>query len=400
MNTASWSILPRERNLSRVYDPISGWQKLVLVERDSTPDTWTITGPPRALHPFTVGGGCILNRNEKQITSGKITNITRGGSVDAEGRSVESMTVSFASDLMPLGHRVVVPSPSFAMTPSIFHFPAAYDLRTGTVEDLIIGYTRSNLGDLAVADRRLARLRFPTSLGRGGTTQVSGRFDNLGVLTKSLAEAGNLRQRVVHTEDAAGAWLDLVIDAVADLSADIRFGTADSTAAGLITDWAYEIGMPTTTRAVVAGGGELAARDMLQLKATEPEALWGAVVELLVDQRHVAPESTDKLAELTRGGQEALDEGAGPVKVSFTPMFGPDLEYRRDVRVGDIVGYDLPGLDPAKDKIREATTVVVVQDGEPTEQVAVVVGTPDAPSTRTQRQTVRALRTVNILQRS
>jgi hypothetical protein len=220
------------------------------------------------------------------------------------------------------------------------------------------------------------------------------------VLLPDLAEAGNLRIRVVHTEDGAGAWLDLTIDEVADVSDDIRFGTADSTASGIIAEWEYETRAPEATRVIVAGGGELTARDFLQLDEPAAEALWGGAVERLVDQRQVDPASANKLSELTRAAQEALDEGAGIVKVSFTPLLGPDLEYRRDVRVGDIVGYDLPGLDPAEDKIREARTTVTFESGQPTETVSVVVGTPEAVSDRTQQQQNRALRAINVIQRS
>lgn len=398
---AEWSIIPREANLTRLYDPISKWTSLTLIERHLTPDTWTVVGPSEQMAAFAPGSGCILARGDQQITSGKMIDFDRGVERTAQGLTVDTTSVSFASDLLRVGHRIVTPSPTYQMpVNSVFTFPAAYDLRSGAIETLIIGYIRSHAGDLAVADRQTARLRFPASLGRGGTTQVSGRFDQLGVLVQSLAEAGNLRVRIKHTEDGGGAWMDLVIDAVQDLSADVRFGTAESTATGIITDWRYQIGMPTTTRAIVAGGGELAARNMLQRRATPAETLWGITAETLIDQRQVDPASADKLAELTRAGDEALADNAGTVKVSFTPKLGPDLEYRRDVRVGDIVGYDLPGLAPAKDKIREAKTVVQVVSGEQTEVVSVVVGTPDAPTSRTQQQTARALRSINVIQRS
>lgn len=397
-----WLIIPRERNLSRVADPIVNWSTLTLVERHNTPDTWTVVGPSEFMGAFVPGSGCVLTREGEQITSGKLTNLRRARSTDPQtGASADVTTATFSSDLLRIGHRIVTPSPSYAMpTSSIFKFPAAYDLRNGAVETLILGYLRSHAGDLAVPNRQIARLRFPASQGRGGTTQVSGRFDHLGVLTQTLAEAGNLRVRIVHTEDVGGAWMDVVIDEVRDVSANIRFGTAESTAAGIITDWEYEIGMPTTTRAIVAGGGELADREMLQRTLISPEALWGISAETLVDQRQIDPTSTDKLAELTRGGDEALEEAAGLVKVAFSPTLGPDLEYRRDVRIGDIVGYDLPGLAPDKDKIREATTTVSVESNKPTETVSVVVGTPDAPTTRTQQQTARALRAINVIQRS
>ncbi|MCZ2837133.1 Gp37-like protein [Modestobacter sp. VKM Ac-2985] len=396
---SDWQIHPRNANLSRSYDPVSGWSSLVLVERYGPPDSWTITGPASALSVFQPGMGCILDRDGEQITSGQVAGINRSGAV-VDNRSVETMTLAFTSDLGPLGDRIVRPTPSQALSAAISTFPAAYDLRTGTVEALILGYVNGHIGPGALADRRLSRLRLPASLGRGGTTQVSGRLDNLGVLVTSLAEAGNLRVNVRHTEDVDGAWLDLTIDAIRDLSNDVRFGTADTTAAGLITEWDYDLSRPTSTRPMVGLGGELAAREFLELRDTAAEALWSAVVETFVDQRSVDPDSTDKLAEATRAGQEARDAGKGPTRVAFVPTLGPDLEYRRDVRVGDIVGYDLPGLDPAADKIREATTTVTVEQGQATERVAVVIGTPDAPATRTQQQTARALRAVTAIQRS
>lgn len=187
---------------------------------------------------------------------------------------------------------------------------------------------------------------------------------------------------------------------MADISNNVRFGTADSTAAGLISEWEYEISAPTTTRPLLGLGGDLEAREFLELRDTDAEELWGQSWETFVDQRGIAPDSENKLAEATREGQQALDAGRGPVKVSFTPMLGPDLEYRQDVSMGDIVGFDLPGLSPDQDKIREAKTTVSVESGKPTEQTSVVVGTPDAASTRTQQQTAKALRGVNVIQRS
>jgi hypothetical protein len=398
-----WQLIPREADLSRVYDPLSKWHRLALVERYNTPDSWTITGPPETMSVFAPGSGCILDRNGEQVTSGKVINIARSAS-RVDNRIRQTMTVTFASDLAPIGRRIIFPSPSTNLTTTVSQFPAAYDLRTGPIETVALGYIRSHLGDLAQVDRRYARLRLPASLGRGGTTQVSGRLDNIGTLIRDMFEVGGLRVRIISTEDGAGGWLDLVITAVEDKSNDIRFGSAESAATGIISEWSYEIGMPTVTRAIVAGGNTVednpATRDFLQVDDLAQEALWGEAIEVLIDQRQVDPASTDKQQELSRAANEALAEGAGPVRVAFTPVLGPDLEYRRDVQVGDIVGYDLPGLEPAEDKIREATTVVSVEDGQPTEKVTVVVGTPDAPSNRNQQQAARALRDINIIKRS
>lgn len=365
----------------------------MLVERHNSPDTWTVTAPTWQMKAFVAGSGCILDRDGVQIASGQATSV-------AWDQAEDVMTVAFASDLLRLGWRIILPNPAHELTPAISKFSTAYDLRAGTIEDLILGYTRSNLGDLALASRRESRLRTPASLGRGGTTQVSARLDNLGVLTQSLAEAGNLRVDVTHAEDVNGAWLDMAIEPVADLSNDVRFGAADSTATGLIRNAQYTLSLPTTTRAMVALGGDLADREFLQLINSSAETLWSASVEAVIDQRNIDPTSLEKLAEATRAGQEALAIGAEPRRIGFDSMLGPDLVYRRDVRVGDIVGYDLPGLAPAEEKIREATTTVSVEAGQATERVSVVVGTPDAPATRDQQQTAKALRAVTAIQRS
>lgn len=395
----TWELWPRDKGLGRTQDPLSGWSKLVLIERDNVPDTWTVTGPARTMSVFQPGMGLIVDVDGAQIVSGRVTSVSGGGS-NRNGRQVEELTVGFASDLDVLGWRTVLPSPLHPLSPVINTMPEAYDTRTGTAETLLLGYIGAHAGAAASLPRRVARLRLPASQGRGGSTQVTGRLDSLGLLVRDLAEAGDLRVRVVHAEDAGGAWLDLVVDEVADLSDDVRFGSAGSASAGLISDWSYEISAPSVTRAIVAGAGELTSREFVQLVDADAEALWDMAVEQVVDQRHVDPDSADRLAEYTRAAQEALAEGAGPTKVSFTPTLGPDLVYRRDVRVGDVVGYDLPGLPPAAEKIRQATTTVVQSQGQATESVKVVVGTPDAPLTYPQRQAARALRAVSTMQRS
>ena len=212
MSTDDWQIHPRNADLTRTLDPVSGWSKLHLIERYNTPDTWTLNGPSYALGGFAPGMGCIVDRNGEQVTSGQVTRIRRVGSI-VEGRVIETITLSFESDLAALGGRVVRPAPGTYFAPGVIsRFPADYDLRSGNVEDLILGYISSNIGPAARASRRLPRLRLPLSQKRGGDTQVSGRLDNLGVLVQQLADFGGLRVRIVHAEDADGSWLDLKIE--------------------------------------------------------------------------------------------------------------------------------------------------------------------------------------------
>lgn len=395
-----WQIVPREADLSRIYDPLSKWSRLHLVERHNVPDTWTVTGDSSTMSVFTPGSGSILDKGGEQVTSGKAVNIRRGVKRESNGRVSDITTVTFSEDLARL-QRAIYPVPTSELpSGTVSGFSSAYDLRSGAIETLILGYIRSHAGDLAVTSRQIPRLRFPVDLARGGTTQVSGRLDHLGVLVRDLAEAGDLAVTIKHTEDGGGTWLDLFIEPVRDLSDDVRFGTADATSAGIITDWSYERGAPRVTRAIVAGSGELVGRLFLQLNDPAAEIAWGDVVESVIDQRQIASDSPDMEAEMLRAAQEALDEGGEQIKVEFEPVLGPDLKYRRDVRMGDIVGYDLPGLAPAKEKIREATTVVTVQDGQPTETTTVMVGTLDAMMSRAEQQMAKALRTIDVIKRS
>lgn len=397
----NWRIVPREPDLSRLNDPLSKWSSLVLIERHNEPDSWSVTGPPEKMRIFDEGAGSILFSGSEQVTSGEVIDIEAATSTDVNGRKSEVVVVTFASDMITFGDRHVVPSPGYAMSAgSVFNFPDAYDSRSGPIETVIVDYLRAHGADLAVVNRRIPRIRVPASLGRGGTTPVTARFDNLGTLVSSLAEAGNLRIRVVHTEDGTGAWLDVVIDEITDLSADIRFGTSAMTSGGRIVDWSWRRRRPTATRVLAAGGGDLAARDMLLMVNTAEETRWNRVIETFIDQRNIAPDNVNKLAELTREAQKALDEGAGLVEVRFTPRLGADVIYRRDVKVGDIVGYDLPGMVPGKDKIRQVRTEVRRQSGRPTEQIEITVGTPNAPEDPIGGQTARALRGINVIERS
>lgn len=393
----SWDIHPRNPDLTRTFDPVSRWGKLVLVERHNVPDAWTLTGPAAALSLFAPGMGCILDRDGEQITSGDVRNIRRWTETD-NGRSVDLCEVAFQSDLANLGGRVVFPTPAHVLTTAVSTFPDAYDDRAATVETLILAYINAHIGAGAQVNRRLTGLTVPVSLGRGGGTTVTARFDNLGTLVQSLAEAGRLRVTVEHDE-VGGPHLALRIAAVPDVSANVRFGPAGTIATGLITSQSFELTAPELTRAIVIAGGELENRSALQVIDADAEALWGMVLERTIDQRQ-----TVDVAEMTRAAHEALDEGAGSVKVAFTVADGPDVVYRRDYAIGYKVGVDLDGLpDAVSDNvIREVTTTVENNPGQATETIQVVVGTPDATTsqTKTARQVARALRRITTLERS
>ncbi|WP_163185945.1 hypothetical protein [Cellulosimicrobium sp. SL-1] len=395
--SGAWEIIPRDADLGRTFDPVTRWSALDVVERYNIANTWVLTGPSSALRVFTAGMGCILDRDGDQVTSGQVRSIYRRMEADEEGRVADVTTLGFISDLDELGSRRAFPQPSKVLTSTPSTFTAAHDVRTGPIETVLLAYIAANLGPAApVANRRQTRLVLPISLGRGGTTTVSARMDELVRLVHDLGEAGRLRVDVQHDESTGTPRLLLTISDVPDVSENIRFGLAESTATGTISSWSYKLEAPELTRAIVFSAGELEARSAAQFIDADAEALWGRAREGLVDQRQ-----TDDVDEITRAGTEALAEGATPVTVEFTVADGPDVKVRRDYDVGYRVGVELPDLPEAvsDNVVRELATSVRPNAAE---QVSVVVGTPGATSQSTKQaaRLNRALRDIALLKRS
>lgn len=395
--SGAWEIIPRDEDLGRTLDPITRWSQLDVVERCNIANTWVLEGPSSALRVFTPGMGCILDRDGDQVTSGQVRSIYRRMETDEDGRVHDLTTLGFISDLDEVAGRRAFPQPAKVLNATPSTFTAAHDVRTGPIETVLLAYIAANLGPTApVANRRQTKLVLPASLGRGGSTTVSARMDDLARLVHDLGEAGRLRVDVQHDESTGTPRLLLTIADVPDVSEHVRFGLAESTATGTITSWSYKLEAPELTRAIVFSAGELEARSAAQFVDVDAEALWGRAREGLVDQRQ-----TDDLDEITRAGAEALAEGATPVTIEFTVADGPDVKVRRDYDVGYQVGVELPDLPEAvsDNVVRELATSV---RPDAAEQVSVVVGTPGATSQSTKQaaRLNRALRDIALLKRS
>ncbi|WIB69806.1 siphovirus ReqiPepy6 Gp37-like family protein [Curtobacterium sp. MCBD17_026] len=385
--TAQWMVVPRAADLSRRFDPVRFWSKLIVIERHNVTGAkagaWSVTGLNRGLAGLlTAGNGVILFRDGVKIMSGDIVSIARG--------ATES-TVSGWSDTACLDDRLIAPNPTQPWSAQA----NAYDNRSGPAETVLLGYINANAGPGALPARRVAGLRVPVSAGRGKTTTVKGRFDKLGTIAADVAESGGLHHDIIQGEDDLGPFLQTTVRPVADRSPNVRFGTAGSfTGAVVGRDWSYTLERPTVTRAVVAGGGEGAARILVERSDIAAEATWGRRTEQIVDQRQ-----TTSSTELAQAGDDALADGANPVSVSFTVTDQPDVRYRRDWQVGDRVGVNIDGLD-FTDVVREVTTTVGNQQGSPSETISAVVGSRDASkwTTKTNTKVAKALRAIDRLQ--
>lgn len=395
----TWDILPRNANLTRSADPLSRWHELELVERHNMGDTWTIKGPADVLGVFTTGMGSILYEDGQFVTSGRVRKLRRVRTTDPRtGQVVNGLEVGFVSDLDDLARRLCWPVPAHDLTGTVSTFSASHDVRTGPIETVILGYVGANAGPAApITRRRVPGLALPTSLGRGGTTTVKARMDNLGTLVHDLAEAGRLVVDIVHDESTGTPRRLLTIAAAPDVSADLRFGDVDSLAAtAFVTDLEYAIEEPAITDAIIFAAGEEEAREGARFSDEAAVTLWGVRSEVLVDQRQ-----TDDPDEIARAGARALEDGAGPTTIKFEVTDTTDVQYRREYAVGTRVGVDLPGIDMAAvdTTVREVTSTAA-PDTVRTRR-AVAIGSPGASANTTKQAQMlsRAMRRISTLER-
>ncbi len=333
-----------------------------LIERHNLPDSLQVTGPLDHLRGLCEPGiGVTLADDTGFRFSGPMTEFTKKGD--------RTCTVTFASDLLWLWDRIVYANPAAAWPSQA----ADHDSRSGPAETVALAYIDVNAGPSALAARQVAGLTVPASAGRGLTTPVTARFDNLGQLVADLLELSGLRIRLVP----GGSGLTVDMDTVDDLSTWARYGTAEAGGPGVLSeDWVYTVKAPEVTRGLVGGEGVLAARLLRERDDAAAEALWGRRVETFVDQNN----SSDT-TELDAAGDRAVADGATPVEIRATVPDTPGLILGQDVPLGSKVALDLDG-DVVIDRLRQVTTSIGV-DGITRKGV---VGSPTAGLTSDQKR--------------
>ncbi|MEU9126577.1 siphovirus ReqiPepy6 Gp37-like family protein [Kitasatospora sp. NPDC048540] len=265
------------------------------------------------------------------IVTGPTDVLMSGPTVASELASTpedSSGTVSFegVSDSVVLNDMLAIPEPS---NPDLAAQKLAHDSRTGPAETVMHAYVSANIGPTAPAARRRGGLTMGTNLGRGPTVSKSARFPVLGDLLAEIAVVANLGFRVVQR----GNHLVFETYAVVDRSREIRLDARNRTLSGQ----RVSIAPPKTTRVLVAGQGDLTARQFLLVdNATSlaAEADWGRRIEKFVDQRN-----TDDWAELQQAGDETLaDEGSTTIAVQAVPVEDSSMAFGIDWHLGDHVG--------------------------------------------------------------
>lgn len=375
----TWTIWPRNADLTRGPDAIAVWSELVVVERYITngPATWILTGPSEHLSVFTPGMGSILEDDGVFVASGQVYSFARGYQPHEEtGELVDTTTLGFIDDTDELWSRLCWPDPAHVLTGTPSTFSTTYDERTGDREDLMLGYIADNLGPAApIASRRQPALVVPASLGRGGSTTFQARMDVLGEVAAALCEDGDLDVRVQHAEPGGVPQLPVAVSTVADVSDDVVFGSAQAArATGIVSTWRYTMDAPELTDAILFSAGDLELREGSRFTDEAAVTRWSRRRERLVDQGY-----TDDLAVIQDAGARALADGASPVGVEFDLTDGGDVIYRTTYHLGDRVGVELPGLPLEISAPRVREVVTTAQPNVP-DRRTVVVGSPGATS--------------------
>ncbi len=320
--------------------------------------------------------------------SGPLVNIKKRGDGYCE--------LTYVDDTVWLWYRKCYPVPGADWTTAAQTL--AYDVVSGTSEARLLSLVNRNLGPAAPFDqpglqpRRHPLLRLPSSLGRGPDSVQSVRFDSLGDVSASLAEQAYLRVQIKQTYTGTTPFLDLTLTDAPDLSDWVAFGTSEGGGPYMLTDgWSYEIDIPTGTTVLSAAGGEGKDRILTELTDGDAEDLWGARIELFLNQQ-----GTTDQAEISNGMLKALADSAGPSKLSAPIGRVPGLGTT--IPTGSQVAVVLDG-EVIVDRIRQITTVLSNASNEPRVKTTGVIGDPSSgPQTPEQKVLARLLRRVQNLE--
>jgi hypothetical protein len=272
-------------------------------------------------------------------------------------------TIQGWSDDILLDDALAYPDPE---TVDVSAQTKANDVRTDTVEDLLIAYVSANIGPDAPSARTTgtfwASVVVGTSLGRGPTRTASPRFQNLLQLCQELVADTNVLFRLVQNDDDE---LELEISLSVDRSGEWRFDIDNEQ----LQSTQHGSGAPSVTRAIVAGQEQGVNRTIIERTSTASlaaEAAWKRRRERFVDQRQ-----TDDTDELEQAGDAVLAEGAAPAGFTVEPSENIDVLSARSA-LGSLVSITI-GDTPVTARLNQVI-LTITENGVYT---AAVIGDDD-----------------------
>jgi hypothetical protein len=355
----------RDANLNRVGQILPDYLVgFTMVLRYNAISTWTVSlpvGHAMATALTKPGAGILVTYNGTVLLSGPTTWMQTIQTTDNPDGVVQ---VTGLDDSVILRDRLAYPTPT---TADVALQTSAYDVRTGAAEDVMKQYVNVNCGPGAAAVRVIPYLTVDTSTGTGATVKGSARFDVLYELLQQLADA-SLNAGVAIGFEVVQSGTGLVFDTYlpADRSSYIRMDIANNR----LLESTYSLAQPKTTRVIVGGQGDLAARTFVERSSTTSlaaETTWGRRIEQFVDSRDTA----DSTALATAGDSVLGTDGKAQITASVKPADDVSMLFGVDWFLGDtvtvVIGtYELAavvsevGISVQADGVRLQTTI-----GEP-----------------------------------
>jgi len=292
--------------------------------------TWSLSLP--ADHRLqstltTPGAGIIVTLLGNTLFSGPVTWYQ---TIQTIHDAVGVTQVTGLDDSVLLRDRLAYPTPT---TADVTLQTSAYDARSGLAESVMKAYVNANMGASAPAARQASRFSVQSDYGRGTTVTYSARFDILYELLGQLASA-SLQGGTALGFDVlqVGTGVQFQVYTPTDRSSTVRLDIANN----LLTETVYSVAAPKTTRAIVGGQGDAAARAFIERSSTTSlaaETSWGRRIETFVDSRG----STTTAALQTDGDNLLGTDGKAQITASVKPTDNTAMLFGRDWFLGDTV---------------------------------------------------------------
>jgi hypothetical protein len=364
-------------------EPVVGYSAIAFDAPLLEVGTWSISlpvGHPALAAMASAGGGIVIRPPgvPDPVFSGFTTQVEVVATY-TDRSAQQSVQVSGVTDDIVLAGARAYPDPTTDIsTTSVVTPSAAYDVRTGSGEDVILGYIADNIGPSAgIARRRLSWLTIPASAGRGSAVTGRARGDDLLALAATLRAAASSPVAVRVLQAGPGQLAVLPGTDRPDVRVSPTVGTLDELRA--------TIAAPVAQTAVIESKSDTNA--VLVTRRVGPGAMWMPPREAWLQG------SGQALADLR---QDADSELADQASTSSATIVGRDVPGQRwgiDYQLGDRIRVGLPR--PAADALGYVEIADVVTrvrgSGGPGQAptLTVSVGATATDETASDRQLVR-----------
>jgi hypothetical protein len=316
------------------------------------------------------GAGVIVTGPEGVIFTGPTTSAKKiQTSEDPEGL----WEIEGVDDSVLLLERLAYPDPT---EPDAGLQTVAYDEITDQASAVLYYYVDANMGPSAPTERQIPNLTVATDTGLGSTITGKLRFDVLGLAFTKLVAPDGLGFDIKQQD---GELVFAVYEPV-DRSGDIRLDVENNRLSS--SEYTYQ--NPRATRAIVAGQGQGADREILEVATAESEnseTAWGRRIEVFTDRRD--GQETELLEQT--GIELLAKDGKTLEGISVKPSDDGLMRYGYDWNLGDKVSV------VANQAVAVATvTEVALSVTESGVYILATVGEPDTVSDESRVASVQS----------